>query len=40
MFTELLPRLESIELDGMPELMQTLFVGGHKRLPITYTLRA
>ena len=39
LFTELLPRLESIELAGTPELMQTLFVGGHKRLPISYTLR-
>jgi cytochrome P450 len=40
LFTELLPRLESVELAGTPELMQTLFVGGHKRLPISYTLRA
>jgi cytochrome P450 len=36
LLTELLPRLQSIELDGDPKLMQTLFVGGVKRLPIRY----
>jgi cytochrome P450 len=34
----LLPRLRSVELAGEPALMQTLFVGGHKRLPIRYEL--
>ena len=36
LLTELLPRLRSIELAGDPKLMQTLFVGGLKRLPIRY----
>ena len=35
---ELLPRLRSIELAGEPAEMQTLFVGGLKRLPIAYEL--
>jgi cytochrome P450 len=38
-FTELLPRLKSIELDGEPELIATTFVGGLKHLPIRYSLR-
>lgn len=38
-FAELLPRLESIELAGEPEHVQTVFVGGLKHLPIRYTLR-
>lgn len=40
MLTALVPRLESIELAGRPELMKTLFVGGLKRLPIHYSLSA
>ena len=36
LLTELLPRLRSIELAGEPAEMQTLFVGGLKRLPIAY----
>jgi cytochrome P450 len=39
-FRELLPRLEHIELDGEPQLMATTFVGGPKRLPVRYRLRA
>jgi cytochrome P450 len=39
LFTELLPRLESIELAGEPELTATTFVGGFKHLPIRYSLR-
>ncbi|WP_276061501.1 cytochrome P450 [Mycolicibacterium confluentis] len=39
LFTELLPRLESIELAGRPELSATTFVGGLKHLPIRYSLR-
>lgn len=38
MLGALLPRLESIELAGEPAEMHTLFVGGLKRLPISYTL--
>ncbi|BBY80007.1 cytochrome P450 [Mycolicibacterium pulveris] len=38
-FTELLPRLESIELAGEPQLTSTVFVGGLKHLPIRYSLR-
>ncbi|MFI1460326.1 cytochrome P450 [Nocardia carnea] len=37
-FAELLPRLESAELAGEPELIATTFVGGLKHLPIRYTL--
>jgi cytochrome P450 len=37
-FTELLPRLESIELTGDPELVATTFVGGLKHLPVRYSL--
>jgi cytochrome P450 len=36
---ELLPRLDSIELAGEPELLATTFVGGPKRVPIRYRLR-
>jgi cytochrome P450 len=39
LFSELLPRLESIELAGEPELAATTFVGGLKHLPIRYSLR-
>jgi cytochrome P450 len=39
LFTELLPRLESIELAGQPELTATTFVGGLKHLPIRYSLK-
>ena len=37
-FTELVPRLKSIELNGDPELIATTFVGGLKHLPIRYEL--
>jgi cytochrome P450 len=37
-FTELLPRLNSIELTGAPEHTATTFVGGLKHLPISYSL--
>jgi cytochrome P450 len=37
-FSELLPRLKSIELTGKPELMATTFVGGLKHLPVRYSL--
>jgi cytochrome P450 len=39
LFSELVPRLESIELAGEPELSATTFVGGLKHLPIRYSLR-
>lgn len=39
-FRELLPRLESVELDGEPEYTLATFVGGAKRLPIRYAMRA
>lgn len=39
LFSELVPRLAWAELDGEPALMQTLFVGGLKRLPIRYELK-
>jgi cytochrome P450 len=38
-FTELIPRLTSVELTGDPEFMATTFVGGLKHLPIRYSLR-
>jgi cytochrome P450 len=37
-FTELIPRLQSIELTGDPEYTATIFVGGPKHLPIRYSL--
>jgi cytochrome P450 len=39
LFSELIPRLDSIELAGEPELSATTFVGGLKHLPIRYSLR-
>ncbi|BBZ26828.1 cytochrome P450 [Mycolicibacterium madagascariense] len=39
LFTELVPRLSSVELAGPPELSATTFVGGLKHLPIRYALR-
>ncbi len=38
LFSHLVPRIESIELAGEPSTMKTTFVGGHKTLPIRYTL--
>jgi len=38
-FTELVPRLKSVELAGEPEHMATTFVGGLKHLPIRYEIR-
>ncbi|MGV0851626.1 cytochrome P450 [Mycolicibacterium phlei] len=39
LFSELIPRLDSIELAGEPELAATVFVGGLKHLPIRYSLK-
>ncbi|BBY63590.1 cytochrome P450 [Mycolicibacterium helvum] len=38
-FSELIPRINSIELAGEPELTATTFVGGIKHLPIRYSLK-
>jgi cytochrome P450 len=38
LYAALLPRLRSVELAGEPAEMQTLFVGGLKRLPIAYEM--
>ncbi len=38
-FTELLPRLASVELAGYPQHVATTFVGGLKHLPIRYSLK-
>jgi cytochrome P450 len=38
-FSELVPRLESIELTGSPQHIATIFVGGLKHLPIRYSLK-
>lgn len=38
-FSELLPRLRSVELAGVPQHMATTFVGGLKHLPVRYSLR-
>ena len=39
LLTELIPRLDRVELAGEPALMKTLFVGGLKKLPIRYEMR-
>ncbi len=39
LLTELVPRIETIELAGDAKYMQTLFVGGPKSVPIRYTLQ-
>src|SRR5689334_21744075 len=39
LYTELIPRLDSIELAGEPELSATTFVGGLKHLPIRYSVK-
>src|ERR1700731_747615 len=38
-FTDLLPRLKSIELAGDPQFVATTFVGGLKHLPVRYSFR-
>jgi cytochrome P450 len=38
-FSELVPRLESVELTSEPRHMATIFVGGLKHLPIRYSLK-
>lgn len=36
LFEELMPRLQSVELAGEPQLVETNFVGGYKKLPIRF----
>ena len=38
LFGQLVPRLQSLELNGEPQTAKTTFVGGHKTVPIRYTL--
>jgi cytochrome P450 len=38
LFGQLVPRLESLELAGEPQTAKTTFVGGHKTVPIRYSL--
>jgi hypothetical protein len=38
LFGQLMPRIESLELAGEPQTAKTTFVGGHKSVPIRYTL--
>ena len=38
-YDELIPRLNHAELAGEPAFMQTIFVGGPKRVPVRYELR-
>ena len=39
LFSRIVPMLESVEMAGTPTTSQTTFVGGHKSLPIRYSLR-
>lgn len=39
LFEELLPRLESVEIDGDPAMSAATFVNGPLRLPIRYTMK-
>jgi len=38
LFGHLVPRLQSLELSGKPLTAKTTFIGGHKTVPIRYTL--
>jgi cytochrome P450 len=38
LFGHLVPRLHTLQLSGEPQTAKTTFVGGHKSLPIRYTL--
>lgn len=38
-FSELIPRIKSVEMADDPQLIATTFVGGPKHLPIRYSLR-
>jgi cytochrome P450 len=39
LYDELIPRLYSVELDGSPSYVESIFVSGPKHLPIQYQLR-
>ena len=39
LFGRIVPEIRTIELAGEPTTMKTTFVGGHKTLPIRYTLK-
>jgi cytochrome P450 len=39
-YSELLPRLDAIELAGEPEYIASTFVGGLKHLPVRYAIRS
>jgi cytochrome P450 len=39
LWEELIPRLESVELDGEPAMSEAVFVNGPKRLPIRFKMR-
>lgn len=39
LFAELIPRLDSVAIDGFPAWVQSSFVSGLKRLPIRYILK-
>ncbi|MGE3691780.1 MAG: cytochrome P450 [Novosphingobium sp.] len=39
LFEELLPRLESVEIDGEPAMSQACFVNGPKRLPLRFVMQ-
>jgi hypothetical protein len=39
LFGQLVPRLQSLELAGDPQTAKTTFVGGHKTVPIRYSLQ-
>jgi cytochrome P450 len=40
LFAQVVPRLQSLELAGEPQTAKTTCVGGHKTVPIRYTLAA
>ena len=40
LFGRIVPEIETIELAGEPASMKTTFVGGHKSVPIRYSLRS
>lgn len=39
LFSRLIPEIRELELDGEPRTTKTTLVGGHKNLPIRYSLR-
>ena len=39
LFSHVVPRLKTLALAGQPLTAKTTFVGGHKTVPIRYTLQ-